>query len=171
MSASFAIQETTFQEDLFDGYRGSTALNPDGSLPTAPSVIPGFRVGDFVEGEGYEIFEDIEGNDLGNTPFLTVNVDADYTYDAWTFSLGGKYNDDVYVNTLNTQPLDDYFVFEGAISYTGKEGTALEGWKASLNIYIIFDEQIWLARSYTDDTGQVLADRGRQISATITASF
>ena len=159
LSGSFAIQETTFQEDFFLGYEDS------------PATRPGLRTGEFVDGLGFEVFEDIEGNDLGNTPFLTLNGDVKYKIDAWTFSLSGKFYDEVYVNTLNTQPLDSYTKFDAGIFYSGKEGTALEGWSASLNVVNLFDEDIALARSYTDSTGQVLWDRGRQFTFTVTADF
>ncbi len=164
-SGSIALQETTFQEDLLD----SVVFIEDGDpIPTAD---PGYRVAATSNPLAYEIYEDISGNDLGNTPFLTASFDAIYTRGPVRLTFGGKYYDGVYVNTLNTQPLDSYVVFDAGISYTGKPDTALEGWKVSLNTYNVTDEYFWLARSYNDEDGQVLADRGRQYTLKFDTSF
>ena len=162
---SVAIQETTFQEDLLDSV---VFINEGDPIPTAD---PGYRVAATSDPLAFEIFEDISGNDLGNTPFLTANLDAIYTKGQFKFNFGGKFYDSVHVNTLNTQPIPSYTVFETGISYSGKSDTALEGWTASLNAYNVFDEYFWLARSYNDEDGQVLADRGRQWTLTLKTKF
>ena len=163
LMGSVALQKTTFQEDLFTGF-ASAATTAEG-YRTEPNPV---STGD---ADAFLLFEDISGNDLGNTPFVTANVDAIYTAGPWRFNVGGKYYDSVHVNTLNTQPVPSYTVFESGISYTGKAGTTLEGWTASLSVYNLFDEYFWLARSYNDADGQVLADRGRQFSFTIKTRF
>ncbi|MGB0372940.1 MAG: TonB-dependent receptor [Opitutales bacterium] len=175
LTASLAIQESTFAEDLRSDvfYQDAAAALPsetdalrfvDNGVVDAPgSLIDGQR--EVLE------FTKIGDKDLGNTPFLTANFDATYVYDAWTFGFSGKFYDDVYVNTLNTQPLDSYTTFDASVAYKGKEGTALEGWKATLAATNVFDQYYWLARSYNDEDGQVLADRGRVITFTVTAEF
>lgn len=164
-SGSVAIQETTFQEDLLD----SVVFIEEGDpIPTAD---PGYRVAATSDPLAYEIYEDISGNDLGNTPFLTANFDAIYTKGDFRFNFGGKYYDEVYVNTLNTQPLGSYTVFDGGISYSGRSDTALEGWKVSLNVSNLFDQYFWYARSYNDEDGQVLADRGRNFVLRMETEF
>ncbi|MCH6256392.1 TonB-dependent receptor [Puniceicoccaceae bacterium K14] len=163
---SVAFQETTFQQDLRVGTITAIPTDEEGN-----EIIPeGFRYEE-LSGGGFAVFEDIEGNDLGNTPFTTINLDAIYTKGQFRFNLGGKYFDDVYVNTLNTQPVDSYSVFEAGVTYSGKAGTSLEGWTASLSVYNLFDQYFWLARSYNDDNGQVLADRGRQFTLTLKTEF
>jgi len=163
ISGSIAYQSTTFQEDIFRGFR-STADAPVG-YRTEPN--PQTTGAD----DAFLYFEDISGNDLGNTPAITANFDMIYTKGDWKFNFGGKYYDDVYVNTLNTQPVDSYTVFDGGISYTGRADTALEGWKASLNVSNLFDQYFWYARSYTSASGQVLADRGRNYVLKMETSF
>ena len=165
LSGSIAFQETTFQEDLLD----SVVFIEDGD--PIPTAAPGYRVAATTDPLAFEVYEDISGNDLGNTPFMTASFDAIYTKKQFRFNFGGKYYDDVHVNTLNTQPLDSYVVFDGGISYSGKPDSALEGWRASLSIYNITDEYFWLARSYNDEDGQVLADRGRQYTLKIETTF
>ncbi|MDQ8187102.1 TonB-dependent receptor [Pelagicoccus sp. SDUM812002] len=155
LSGSIALQETTFQQDLLDEV---VFLDPGDPLPTAAE---GYRVAPTDDPLVYEIFEDISGNDLGNTPFLTMNFDAIYRKGPWRLNFGGKYYDDVYVNTLNTQPVDSYTVFDAGATYTGMSDTPLDGWKVGLSIYNLFDEYFWVARGYNDADGQVLADRGR----------
>ncbi|MBD5778730.1 TonB-dependent receptor [Pelagicoccus sp. NFK12] len=164
-SGSIALQETTFQEDLLDSVVRIAAGDP---IPTAGE---GYRVASTSDPLAYEIYQDISGNDLGNTPFLTANFDAIYTKGNWKFNFGGKYYDDVYVNTLNTQPVDSYTIFDGGIAYTGASDTPLEGWKASLSISNLFDQYIWYARSYSGTSGQVLADRGRNVALTLSTKF
>ncbi|MCH2154794.1 MAG: TonB-dependent receptor [Opitutales bacterium] len=181
VGASFAIQETTFQEDfLLYSLTGQTPglatgdniaiARENSSAPYLSVAAPGYRSEEVAPGS-YQIYEAIEGNDLGNTPFLTVNADVNYTVSAWTFSLSGKYFDDVYVNTLNTQPLDAYFKFDAGVTYRGAEGSSLEGWTAALRIANLLDEDIAYARGYTDSTGQVVWDRGRQFTFSLTAEF
>jgi iron complex outermembrane receptor protein len=160
---SIALQETTFQEDLFVGF-SSTATVPTG-FSTEPNPLTTGALNAFLR------YEDISGNDLGNTPFMTANIDAIYRVGNWRLNLGGKFFDTVHVNTINTQPLPSYTVFEGGVAYSGKAGTKLEGWTASLSVYNLFDQYFWLARSYNDSNGQVLADRGRQFSFTIKTKF
>lgn len=164
-SGSVALQETTFQEDLLDSV---IFIEPGDPTPTAD---PGYRIEATSDPLAFELYEDIGGNDLGNTPFMTASVDAIYTKGQFRFNLGGKYYDDVYVNTLNTQPVDSYFTLDGGVSYSGAADTALEGWQVSLSIYNLTDEYFWLARSYNDENGQVLADRGRQYTLKVETSF
>ncbi len=176
-SGSIALQETTFQEDFLysivdissdnDGDRGYEAFTA-GNAPVAKS---GYRVEASDDPNLYSVYEDIEGNDLGNTPFITASFDAIYTKGDFRFNFGGKYYDDVYVNTLNTQPLASYTVFDGGIAYTGRSDTPLEGWKVSLNVSNLFDQYIWYARSYGDYDGQVLADRGRNFVLRMETKF
>lgn len=156
---SVALQETTFQQDLFVG------------TVSEPGTDVGYRYEATNDPNIFLEYEDIEGNDLGNTPFTTINLDAIYTKGQFRYNFGGKYFDSVYANTLNTQEIDAYSVFEAGITYRGKEGTSLEGWTASLNVYNLFDQYFWLARSYNDDDGQVLADRGRQFTLTLKTEF
>lgn len=164
ISGSLALQETTFQEDLFEG------------VTDAPNNVPGsYRTEPNPQSTGpddaYLLYQDISGNDLGNTPFITANFDAIYRTGQWRFNLGGKYYDEVYVNTFNTQPVDSYTVFDGGIAYAGKSDTAMEGWKVSLNVSNLFDQYFWYARSYSDEDGQVLADRGRNYVLRISTEF
>ena len=163
LMGSVAIQETTFQEDLFIGFA------------SAASTAEGFRTEPNPQTTGasdaFLRFEDLSGRDLGNTPFLTVNLDAIYRVGNWRLNFGGKFYDTVYVNTINTQPLPSYTVFETGVAYTGKAGTKLEGWTAALSVYNVFDQYFWLARSYNDSNGQVFADRGRQFSFTLKSKF
>ncbi|MDQ8182392.1 TonB-dependent receptor [Pelagicoccus sp. SDUM812005] len=165
LSGSIAIQETTFQEDLLD----SVVFIAEGD--PVPTAAEGYRVEATSDPLAYEIYEAIGGNDLGNTPFLTANFDAIYTKGDWRFNFGGKFYDDVYVNTLNTQQLDSYTIFDGGIAYTGRSDTPLEGWKVSLNVSNLFDQYIWYARSYNDEDGQVLADRGRNFVLRMETKF
>ncbi|MBK1876959.1 TonB-dependent receptor [Pelagicoccus mobilis] len=164
-SGSIALQETTFQEDLLD----SVVFIGEGDA--APTAAEGYRVAPTSNPLAYEIYEDISDNDLGNTPFLTANFDAIYRKGNFRYTFGGKYYDDVYVNTLNTQPLDSYTVFDGSISYSGKTDTPLEGWKASLNVYNVFDQYFFTAAGYTDEDGSVRADRGRQFTLKMETTF
>ncbi len=164
-SGSLALQETTFQEDLLD----SVVFIAEGDA--IPTAAPGYRVAATSDPLAYEIFEDISGNDLGNTPFLTANFDAIYTKGDFRFNFGGKYYDEVQANTLNTQPIDSYTIFDGGIAYTGRSDTPLEGWKVSLNISNLFDQYVWYARSYNDEDGQVLADRGRNFVLRMETKF
>ena len=175
VGASFAIQETTFQEDTRRRiiYQDAALALPTGDEDIAfvdNGVISG--TGTSLDGQR-EIFENYrtQDRDLGNTPMLTLNGKVDYSIDAWTFSISGKYFDDVYVDTLNNQPIPSYTKFDGGITYKGKEGTSLEGWSASLRCVNLLDEDIVLARGYTDTTGQVLFDRGRQFTFTVTSKF
>ncbi len=164
-TGSIALQETTFQEDLLESVVFIESGDP---IPT-PGV--GQRVAATDDPLAFEIYDDISGNDLGNTPFLTANFDAIYTKGPMRYTFGGKFFDDVHVNTLNTQPVDSYTVFDASISYTGKPDTVLDGWKVSLNVSNLFDQYFWLARSYNDEDGQVLADRGRNFVFKVDTSF
>lgn len=160
---SIAVQETTFQEDLFSGFSDTADVDEGYRTEINPEATG--------DDDAYLLYEAIAGNDLGNTPFLTVGMDGVYKVKQFRFNLGMKYYDDVYVNTLNTQPLDSYVLFDAGMSYEGKADTALEGWSASLSIHNLTDEYVWLARSYSDADGQVLADRGRQFTLTVKTRF
>ncbi|MDQ8204063.1 TonB-dependent receptor [Pelagicoccus sp. SDUM812003] len=164
ISGSIALQETTFQEDLFDGFTDEE-MNIPGSYRTEPN--PQSTGPD----DAYLLFQDIGGNDLGNTPFLTANFDVIYRKGQFRYNFGGKYFDDVYVNTFNTQPVDSYTVFDAGIAYSGKSDTPLEGWQVSLNVSNLFDQYFWYARSYNDEDGQVLADRGRNFVLKLETTF
>lgn len=144
LTGSVAYQKTTFQENLIDGVdvaTGSTILLP------------------------------IKDKSLGNTPEFTMNLDARYAWKGFTFNLGGRFYDSVYVNTLNTQKLPSYTTFEAAIAYSGRKGSALEGYTVALNAYNVFDQYFFTAYSYTGNSGDVQADQGRQLSLTLSAKF
>ncbi|MBC2606509.1 TonB-dependent receptor [Pelagicoccus albus] len=163
LSGSIAIQETTFQEDLFNGFSASNDAVAGYRYEVNPEATG--------ESDAYLEYLDIGGNDLGNTPFLTANFDAIYKKGQMRYTFGGKYYDDVYVNTLNTQPIDSYTLFDASIAYTGKADTALEGWKVSLNVYNLFDSYFVYAAGYTDEDGTVRADRGRQYTLKMETTF
>lgn len=164
-NGSIAFQETTFQADLFNG---ETTIEPGDPAPTART---GYRFEPTADPLVFEEFVDLEGNDLGNTPFVTVSVDGIYKVGRFRFNLGGKYFDDVYANTINTQPLDSYVVFDGGISYSGRSDTPLEGWNVSVSVYNVTDEHFLVPSSYNDDNGNVIADRGRQYTLKLDKSF
>ncbi|MDQ8185890.1 TonB-dependent receptor [Pelagicoccus sp. SDUM812002] len=162
LSGSIALQETTFQEDLLEGYETSA---------TIPTAAEGYRYEATADPTVWARYIDFGGNDLGNTPFVTANFDAIYRKGQFRYNFGGKYYDDVYVNTLNTQKVDSHTVFDAGLSYTGKADTALEGWKVSLSIYNVFDSYFWVAAGYNDEDGTVRADRGRQYTLKMDTSF
>ncbi len=144
LSGAIAYQNSTFQEDL------ATAVDPT---------------------TGNTVFAAIKGKDLGNTPEITANFDARYTWTNFRFNFGGKYFDSVYVNTLNTQQLPSYTTFEAGITYFGKQGTSLDGFSMSLVVNNVFDRYFFTASSFNGTSGSIQADQGRQISLTLSAKF
>lgn len=143
LTGTLAFQETTFQEDLPNGINSS----------------------------GQQVYLPLKGKDLGNTPFVTANLDARYVWGNFRFNFGGRFFDSVYVNTINTQQLPSYTVYSGAVAYKGAKGSMLENYEVSLNVYNVFDEYFFTAGAYTDTEGAVQADQGRQVSLTISAKF
>lgn len=166
---SIAVQQTEFAEDLYDGLTNDaedndnyyTLPNPRFVAvlpPTDPNYDPSSP-----EQNQYERYENSSGKDMGNTPFLTVNLEGTYRIGDFTLSLGGKYYDDVYINTLNTQEIPSYVLVNSGISWAAPADSKFSGLKLSVNADNLFDEEAWYATSYNSTDGEVMADRGRNV--------
>jgi iron complex outermembrane recepter protein len=113
-----------------------------------------------------------KGKSVGNTPELTVSIDARYSFDGFRFALGGKFYDSVYVNTLNTEEVPSYTIFNGSVSYSFPEGSKLEPLSLTVTVDNLFDQYIWYAGSYNGSfNGNLRADYGRNVTFTIQAAF
>lgn len=156
---SFAFQNTTFKEDVFTGVVSTP--DPDGKyLYTITN-----------EAGAYLQYAAIKDKDLGNTPEFVFNTDVIYRIGDVTTRFSSKYFDSVYVNNLNTESVDAYWVFGASVSWRSHEGP-LEGLAITVAADNLFDTEIWYASSYTNNFGgSVFSDRGRNLYATVEFEF
>lgn len=120
--------------------------------------------------KSYELDKD---KSQGNTPKLTFNTNIAYSWRFLEANISGRYFDSVYVNTLNTEQIPSYFVFNAGLSVRGEKGTRFAPFKASLTVDNIFDKYYFTARGYTGAfNGSVgPGDYGRNIVLSVEASF
>lgn len=154
---SFAYQDTTFKEDVFTGV--VTTADPNGTyLYTVQN-----SVGALLQ------FARIEGKSLGNTPDFVFNTDVIYTIGEFTTRFGAKFYDEIFVNNLNTEAVDSYWIFNLNVSWRSKD---LEGLTISVAAENLFDTDIWYASNYTNNFGgSVYSDQGRNMRATVEYKF
>lgn len=175
-----AVQQSEFEDDLVVG---SVNIGDMNNPELTDTDGDGFYNGRFITTErdvvtgditGY-IYEEvaaISGKSLGNTPEFTGQFEAVYNWNWLTVRFRGKYYGEVYVNTLNTEKLEDYTVAFGSITLRGPEGSSLDGFSLTVSADNLFDQEIAYARSYEDqNNGQVVTDRGRFLTITAKAEF
>lgn len=166
LTGSVAYQTAEFKEDLrvsYQSYMGNAAdprsrfyvpiPNPAGGTPAFATELQA-------------------GKTQGNTPEYTANLDATYTWREYTLSFGGRYYDDVWANTLNTELVPSYTTFRAGLSIRGKRGTKMEPFTFSVNADNVFDQYIFYSSGGTSAfDGSVSADYGRTLVFTLDAKF
>jgi iron complex outermembrane receptor protein len=165
LSGSFALQESTFTDNVPVSY---SAFHDDPSDPRSKFFVPVIN----ADGSKTISLEQDKGKDQGNTPFLTVNFDANYKWSQFDFGFGGQFYDKVFVNTLNTEELPSYTVYNASVTYRGRKGTRLEPFALTISAQNVFDQEFFTARTSTGAfNGSVGADYGRNLVATIEFRF
>lgn len=113
-----------------------------------------------------------KGKKLGNTPDITASLDARYSIGGTRFSIGGKYYGSVFVNTLNTEEIPSYTVFNASVAYGFPAGHRLEPFSFTVTVDNLLDEEFFYAGAYNGSfNGNVRADYGRNVTFTVQAAF
>lgn len=159
-AGSIAYQEATFEENL---RVGTASFHSDPNNPRSQFYN--------VLGNGFSE-ELTAGKSVGNTPEITASVDARYRIGGARLSVGSKYYDEVYVNTLNTERIPSYTVFNASIAYGFPPDHKLEPLSFTVSVDNIFDKEFFYAGSYQGSfNGNVRADYGRNVTFTVQSRF
>jgi outer membrane receptor protein involved in Fe transport len=157
---SVAHQKATFDDDI---RVGTAAFHSNANDPRSQFYD--------VLGNGFSL-EKTSGKRLGNTPNLTTSLDARYSLGGARFSLGGKYYGPVFVNTLNTERLPSYTIFNGSVAYGFSPASRLAPFTMTVSVDNLFDQKVWYAGAYNGSfNGNLRADYGRNVTFTVSASF
>lgn len=166
LNASFAYQQAQFKQNLRVSYQ-SFMTNPADPRAKFYQVIPNPS-----GGTPTVALELQKGKTQGNTPKFTSNVDANYTWKEFRFNFGGRFNDAVWVNTMNTEKVPAYVVCRAGITFTGRKGTKWAPFTISLTSDNVFDRYIFYPSSGgTAFDGSVSADYGRNTVLSIDTRF
>ncbi len=136
-----------------------------------PNYIPGSTV---AANAKYLLATELNaGKSQGDTPEWVFNLNANYTWKKnLTFTLGGRYYDKVFANTMNTEVVPGFTTFDASVSLRGKKGTRFEPFTFSANASNVFDQYFFRSGTGTAAfDGTVTADYGRTVTLTIKAEF
>jgi outer membrane receptor protein involved in Fe transport len=113
-----------------------------------------------------------KGKSQGNTPELTANADLSYTWRFMDMSFGGRYYDNVWANTMNTEKVPSFTTFRASFTMRGQPGTRFEGLSFSVNAENLFDQYFFTSSGGTGAfNGSVTADYGRTLTFAINARY
>ena len=166
LNGSFAYQKAVFEQNLRVSYNSFMA-NPADPRAKFYQIIPNPS-----GGTPTLALELQKGKTQGNTPRFTSNIDANYTWKQFRVNFGGRYNDDVYVNTLNTEKVPAYFIFRAGFTFSGEKGTKWAPFTVSLTSDNVFDRYIFYpSAGGSAFDGSVSADYGRTTVLSVDLRF
>ncbi len=112
------------------------------------------------------------GKSQGDTPEWVFNLQASYTWKRFTLNFGGRYYDQVFANTMNTEVVPSYTSFDAGLTVRGKRGTKFEPFTLTVQASNVFDHYIFRSGTGTSAfDGTVTADYGRTLAVTLDARF
>lgn len=165
-AGSVAYQKAEFEQDLRVSYQSFMGNPNDPRSQFYVPIIP--------EDGGTPQFamELQKGKSQGNTPEFTVNADLSYTWRFMDFSFGGRFNDAVWANTMNTERVPSFTTFRASFGLRGRPGTRFEGLSLTVNAENLFDTYFFTSSGGTGAfNGTVTADYGRTLTFALDARF
>lgn len=166
LAGSVAYQTAEFEQDLRVSYQSFMGNPNDPRSQFYVPIVP--------EGGGTPQFamELQKGKSQGNTPELTANADLSYTWRFMDMSFGGRYYDNVWANTMNTEKVPSFTTFRASFTMRGRPGTRFEGLSFSVNAENLFDQYFFTSSGGTGAfNGSVTADYGRTLTFAINARY